>query len=298
MQWLRGFYFVVRLGGVTRAAEHMGLKQSTVSHQLKNLENSLNVALFHRRHKELEITGAGEDLYSRAIPLFEHVEDVLHSVGRRKGELKGQIRLATTHAIAGFFLVDPLKAFRREHPEVRFNITGGGFGLITESVLNGTADFGIVSQGDFDEQLVYEPIFSSRLVVIAPKDNPFALAPRLRLDDICTVPFISFPPRGTVDTAVKSILQERQLRLHSVITTNTFSLLLRYVRAGLGITMLDIFTVHDSLAEYSICEIADELPDRQYVLLWRQNKRFAEPVTAFIDTIRKSPPPAGCTRIP
>lgn len=298
LQWLRGFYFVVQLGGVTRAAEHMGLKQSTVSQQIKNLEQSLKVTLFIRRSKSLEITSAGRLLYSKIIPLFEHVRTVIDAVGRKEGELKGLIRLATTHAIAEFFLTKPLKAFLQAHSEVQFIITGGGYGLITEAVANGSVDFGIVSLGDFADHLVYEPVFGSRLVAISPPGNPFGLPPYPTLDDIAKVPFISFPPRGTVDTAVKSVLQSRGLSLKTVISANTFYLLLEYVRAGLGITMLDIFTVHDSLDRYDIFEIADNLPDRQYVFLWRQNKRFADQVTAFIDSIRENPPPGGCTRTP
>ena len=296
LQWLRGFYFVVRLGGVTRAAEHMGLKQSSVSHQVKRLEQTLNVALFIRRHKELEITSAGEELYAKAIPLFEHVRLVVETVGRKQGELKGLVRLATTHAIAQFFLTGPLKSFTDRHAGVRFAIAGGGFGLVTEAVASGTADFGIVSQGDFADQFVYEPLFGSRLVVIGPPGNPFNLPPRPSLNDIADVPFISFPPRGTVDTTIKSIMQSRGLEFKSVITVNTFYLLLEYARAGLGVTILDIFTVHDELSRYGIFEFADDLPERQYVLVWRKGKRFSEQTRAFMEIIRQSPPPRGCTR--
>jgi len=275
----------------------MGLKQSTVSHQLKNLEKALNVTLFLRRHKELEITSAGEALYDKAIALFEHVQTVMDSIGRKEGELKGMVRLATTHAIAMFFLTKTLQEFYARHPEVRFAINGGGFGQIIEAVTEGSADFGIVSLGEFADHMVYRPLFGSRLVLISPKGNPFGLPDRPSLEDIARVPFISFPPRGTVDTTIKALLQSRHLEMQAVITTNTFSLLLKYVRAGLGVTMLDMFTVHDDECLYDIYEIADALPDRQYVMIWRKNKRFSDQVEAFMDHIYTSPAPKGCTSL-
>lgn len=51
LQWLRGFYHVVEHGNITRAARHMGLNQSAVSHQLKNLEKEFQAALFERDSK-------------------------------------------------------------------------------------------------------------------------------------------------------------------------------------------------------------------------------------------------------
>ena len=111
--------------------------------------------------------------------------------------------------------------------------------------------------GEFADHIVYKPLFGSRLVLISPRGNPFGLPEHPTLEDIARVPFISFPPRGTVDTTIKALLQSRHLEMQAVITTNTFSLLLNYVRAGLGVTMLDMFTIHDDELLYDIYEIAE-----------------------------------------
>lgn len=291
LQWLRGFCFTVRLGGVTKAARHMGVRQSTVSHHIRNLEKSLNARLFVRHHKELEITDAGRRLYDMATPLLEHVRMVLDSATLAPGELKGVIRLATTHAMAQHFLGPTLRMFRARHPDVRFSILGGGFGLITDAVTDGTADFGIVSQGDFPDPLAFRPLFGSRLVAVSPKGNPFRLPERPGLEDLCLPPFIGFPPRGTVDATMRNLLQARNLEFNVVISANTFYLLLEYVRAGLGITILDLFAVQDRAGDLDVLEIRDPLPERQYVIIWRRSVRFPEHVSRYIDLLLDTPAP-------
>lgn len=291
LQWLRGFYFTVLAGGVSKAADRMDVKQSTVSHHIRNLEESLNVQLFFRHHKELELTEAGRNLYEQVIPLFEHVKLVLDSASRSPGELKGTIRLATTHAIAEFFLSPTIQFFRKKHPDVRFFIHGGGFGSITEAVVDGSVDFGIVSQGEFSDLLTFRPLFSSRLVVISPRGNPFGLPKTPSLHHICKPPFISFPPRGTIDTTIRHLLQANNQEFNSVISANTFYLLLEYVRLGIGITILDFFAVERRAKEFDIFEIADKLPDRQYVIIWRKNKKFSDQTKHYIDLLISSPTP-------
>jgi DNA-binding transcriptional LysR family regulator len=143
---------------------------------------------------------------------------------------------------------------------------------------------------------VYRPLFGSRLVVVSPRGNPFRIPERPTLDDIARVPFISFPPRGTIDATIKSIMQMRRLEFRSIISANTFSLLLEYVRTGLGVTILDIFTVYAGAHLYDVFELADDLPDRLYVIIWRKNKRFADQVMAFMELLSESAAPPGCTK--
>lgn len=166
LQWLRGFYYVVKYESVVRAASHMGLEASAVSHQLRNLEKAFNTKFFVRKNKRLILTEAGALLYRKAMPLLQHAQTLVDEMGGDSGVLKGRVRISSTHAIAKHFLTATMLRFRKKHPHVVFEMKGGGFAFIVNAILTGEADFGIVSLGEFPDSVIVKPLFDSQLVVI------------------------------------------------------------------------------------------------------------------------------------
>lgn len=81
LQWLRGFYFIARTGSVRKAAELMHRNPSTVSYQLRCLEEQLQTVLFDRHKKTLRITQEGKELLGWAISTFETLKSLRSSVG-------------------------------------------------------------------------------------------------------------------------------------------------------------------------------------------------------------------------
>ena len=71
LQWLRGFYFVARRQSVTRASLEMRRNQSTISHQIKCLENEFGVTLFDRSRGKMDLTPEGKTFLDKAISVFE-----------------------------------------------------------------------------------------------------------------------------------------------------------------------------------------------------------------------------------
>jgi len=282
LQWMRGFYFVVKFGGVSKAARHMGLIQSAVSHQIKNLEKELNVELFQRGHKEMVLTPEGRRLFGKSIPLFERVQEILEEVGRKEGELGGAVRIATTHAVGLHFLPEYVRNFMMRHPKVRFELTGGGFASIVDMVEHAQADLGIVNQFDFPESIEHRILFNTRLMLAGPIGNPFGLPKRCTLEEASRLPFISFPAHGTVETTLGHILKERGITFRKVMWANNFALLIKYVEMGLGVTILDEFALLDQAQTVELHSLEDGLPPRRYGVITRKGQYLAPQVHAFL----------------
>src|ERR1700743_2543782 len=79
LQQLRGFCYAAQFGNITRAAEHMGLTASSVSLQIKALEEDLGVVLFKRKGPQITLTSDGELLLSLALPHINEIQR-LHEV--------------------------------------------------------------------------------------------------------------------------------------------------------------------------------------------------------------------------
>src|SRR5689334_4025756 len=76
LQQLRGFCYAAQFGSITRAAKHMHLAHSSVSLQVKALEDDLGVKLFVRRGPQITLTHEGERLLERTLPLLDGIQNL------------------------------------------------------------------------------------------------------------------------------------------------------------------------------------------------------------------------------
>ena len=118
---LRTFVAIVETGGFTRAAERLNKTQSTVSAQIKKLEEQLGQTLIARDTRNLALTAHGELLLERGRELLRLSDDLLSRLA--EPELEGRVRLGTPEDFATSHLPQVLAAFSRAHPRVRLEVT-------------------------------------------------------------------------------------------------------------------------------------------------------------------------------
>src|SRR6202166_4312493 len=120
LELLRSFVSVVDSGGFTRAGERVHRTQSTVSQQIKRLEDDLGQPLLNRTAKDVTPTEAGERLLSyarRLLSLAEEARDVMARPGN-----EGAVRLGLPEDFAAYRLAKLLAAFSRSHPTLRLDV--------------------------------------------------------------------------------------------------------------------------------------------------------------------------------
>ena len=120
LELLRSFVSVVDAGGFTRAGERVHRTQSTVSQQIKRLEDDLGQPLLNRNGKEVTPTEAGERLLSyarRLLALAEEARDVLARPGN-----EGAVRLGIPEDFAAYRLAELLATFSRSRPGLRLDV--------------------------------------------------------------------------------------------------------------------------------------------------------------------------------
>ena len=118
---LVGFEAAARHLSFTRAGEELYLTQSAVSRQIKDLEDHLGVALFHRRHRALALTPEGQQFYAAAAQVLVTIRAATDQLRLRTG--RQAIALTTTHSFAALWLIPRLAGFTRAHPDADVRIT-------------------------------------------------------------------------------------------------------------------------------------------------------------------------------
>ncbi|HUQ75181.1 MAG TPA: transcriptional regulator GcvA [Burkholderiales bacterium] len=118
---LEGFEAAARHLSFTRAGEELFITQSAVSRQIKELEDQLGVALFHRRHRALALTEAGQQFYAAAAQVLTTMRTATSRL--KEHGARRPLSVTTTASFAALWLIPRLAGFRRTHPGVDVRIT-------------------------------------------------------------------------------------------------------------------------------------------------------------------------------
>src|SRR5437764_14671400 len=145
---------IARTGSVTRAGDVLNLSQSALSHQLRDIEDRLGAALFHRVGKRMVLTPPGDVLLRTA-------QQVLDLVGRAEDEIRdadkkdaGLLRITTQCHTCYHWLPGLLKEYRLRHPHIDVHVDADATPRPIKSLLEGRIDLAIVNDRVRDRRLV------------------------------------------------------------------------------------------------------------------------------------------------
>jgi DNA-binding transcriptional LysR family regulator len=120
---LEVFTAIAEHGSLRAAADALGIKPSTVSHQLKSLEDQLGTALFVRTTRSVNLTEAGRALIRGAGPAFEQLSAAVESARTTGHAARGTLKLAMPEFAYQLFLSPRLKSFCEQYPEVELELS-------------------------------------------------------------------------------------------------------------------------------------------------------------------------------
>ncbi|MGB0694958.1 MAG: LysR substrate-binding domain-containing protein [Rhodospirillaceae bacterium] len=117
------FVAIARQGSLRGAADALGLKPSTVSHQLKTLEGQLDTALFVRTTRSLSLTEAGRALLRGAGPAFDQLDSAVETARTTGHTARGSLRLALPDFVYPLLVGPSLLGFARAYPEISVELS-------------------------------------------------------------------------------------------------------------------------------------------------------------------------------
>ena len=277
-----GFFYTAQQGSVSKAAEIMGRGQSSISHHIASLEKELGANLFDRSHGRMKLTAEGLRMRDRAIEIFEIIQKARDDLNPTGHQLSGDIKIVTTHAVLLYFLPAHIAEFMKVHPDVQFDLDGGGVEHILDKVQSGEADFGIASLESISDNLSFELMFKTRPMLIAPRQDPWHLGLKPSLKAIARCPFVAFPESSTISEAVNRLFLRAGFSLNKILVLNNFELVKKYVEMGLGIAILDEYALADSDYEsLRVLELTGFFPERSYGIISRRKANSSPATRAF-----------------
>ena len=124
MDWdkLRIFHAVADAGSLTHAGDTLHLSQSAVSRQIRALEESLNVTLFHRHARGLILTEQGELLFDATTAMVKRLDATAARIRDSEDEVFGELRVTTTTGFGTLWLAPRLAKLYRKYPALKIDL--------------------------------------------------------------------------------------------------------------------------------------------------------------------------------
>lgn len=145
---LEYFLKVAEKKSFSRAAEELHVTQSNISKIIKELEEELDVQLFYRNPKSIELTSEAESLIPEAHEIVSSFRDVGNLLRKERSGLTGQVFIGIPPITAVVSFADFLGSFRSRYPKIRIYLYETGPLRVEDMLAAGSLDFGIFTPED------------------------------------------------------------------------------------------------------------------------------------------------------
>jgi DNA-binding transcriptional LysR family regulator len=274
---------------LSKAASEMGRSQSTLSHQIKCLENEFGVVLFDRSRRRMELTSEGKVLFENALVIFDIIGKVKDELRLSEMQMKGTISIATTRGVLRDILPKFLSMFRNKFPQVQFYLDGcDSVSEILQKTVSGQADFGISINKHLSKKVEFIPFFQTGLSFITPQKGPFHFDSVPELEKITEVPFISLPDSSAVMSHVNAFFTLNNLSLNIIHVLNSAELVKKYVEIGFGVAILGSYgLLGEDKKRLTIHQLDQYFPKITYGIIRRTNVHRSPELKAFFGLLLK-----------
>lgn len=258
---LRTFVLAAEELNFTQTARLIHLSQPAVSQQIRELEDSLGVALFERRGRGLALTPAGERLKPKARKILQEVERVREDMEEFRGMRQGVLRIGSGNTIGIYLLPNVLGTFSRRFPGVRPSLRVADLDALIRALQEGELDLALV-EDELSAGRIYGwervPITGDELVLIAYPDHPWAKLGEIDLEQLAGEPILMRQAESPARRKIQDSLAEAGFdpqRLAVRFELGHTEGLKRAVMAGLGVGFVSNHAIGQELTAGSLVEI-------------------------------------------
>lgn len=289
---LEVFYWVAEFKSFSLAADHLSLRQPTVSAHIRELEESLGAKVLNRVGGEVTPTALGQVLVERAKALLALKRETLAALHNFQGRVRGELLVGGSNIPGEFILPGKLGAFIRKYPEVRPFLRIGDSAGIVEMVLDGKVELGFVGFKGEDGRLTFQGIWKDEMVLAVPKNHPWARLKAVDLKELKDAGFISREGgSGTLRSLRRLIMrkgQEPEKLLNVAMELGSTAAIKEALIAGLGVSILSRTSIQREIEDGLLKEVPIRglKLERDFYQVYHRQRTLSPVSQAFIHFLK------------
>ena len=286
LELYRIFYIVAKHKHMTRASEELHISQPAISQSIKKLEEQLDGTLFIRSNKGMELTNEGKMFYDYVKGALELINNAENEFTSFKDLSKGEIKIGASTTLTKIILMDALKKFHKDYPNIEINITNDLTSNLLIDLNKGKLDFVIFNEGDIKETNI-------KVNQIAELKQGFLYNPDFFNDNIKKVDELNNYPliMQKKESNSRKFIDEQMLKQNILLKPKTEvvsqDLVIEFTEAGFGIGFGIIELAKKNYPNLKEISINDKIPKTKIYIA--ENKSINLPFASkkFIEYLNK-----------
>lgn len=288
---LHYFLALVQAGSFSRAAEAIGVTQSTLSAAIQALEAELGATLIDRTGRRMQMLPAGEDFLARARDIVALIEELPEHARQAERPLTTRLRMGVIPSIAPFLLPKVLPATAKAFPELQLTVREGLTRSLLESLRSGTLDVALVAHPyDLDEFEIAE-IGRDPFLLAVRRDHALANRDSVEASDIDDQPFLLLETGHCLREHVMAAIGSKPAQMSGDVHATSIMTLVQLVQFGMGVTLLPQLAIKAGVTrgtDLSVVPYEGKYNFRLLVLAWRTNAARRNEFQLFANHLRSN----------
>ena len=282
------FIHVAELGSFTKAAEQLGYSQSTISFQIKQLEDELDCLLFERINHTITLTERGRELVSYAHQVRALTEDFKESL-TKEAEYKGHIHIVTPDSVCEDMIHSRYIDFHNKYPNISIKFTTADTSVMFDMLDHNEADAIITLDSHSyrkDYVIAKEELLSMHFV--ASSRSKFAGKKGIKMQDIVNEPFVLTEYGQGYRRVFDKELAKKSLEITPVLEIGRTDIITHIIAKSEMISFLPDFVTKEAIKSGELCylDVCDMKIDIWKQLIYHKNKWMSKTLKTIIEYIK------------
>ena len=281
------FKEVAKWGSYTKTGEELGYAQSSVTTQIKKLEEHYRIKLFERVGRKMRLTQSGEELYfyvEKVLSLLDEAEERIS----KESNLRGTLRIGTVESLAAYFITPYIKDLKAKHPELKILLESGLCPNLKEGSLDGKFDIAILLDRLAEHpDLTTIPIRQEKLVMIAPPNHRLHILKEMNLKELESETLILTEEGCSYRVLLEQLLKEENVQAKSVISFSSLEAIKQCVADDLGLAILPEIAARKDIENGKVVQIPfnhENIPVYTQIV-YQKKKWLTPPITQLISAL-------------
>lgn len=236
---LEAFITVSKLKSFSKAANAIYLSQPTISSHISSLERELNIQLFDRTSKEVNLTPVGESFLQYANDIINTRNNAIADLANFNNNISGILNLSASTTPCNSLLPSLVSKFSEIYPTVKFNIKEQGSCKVINDIINLNCEIGLVGTNIDNPKINSYKVMEDELVVIS--SSKLKLPEILTIDELIKYPFIMREKESATRQTLEDNFQGHNIDLSKIKTVcevDNIHCQLKFVSLGFGVSII------------------------------------------------------------
>ncbi len=248
---LRLFLALAETGSVSRAARECHVTQPTASMQLKDISDSVGIALYEVISRRVHLTDAGRSLAKTARSIAHEWAAFEQAIDASKGLRRGKLRVAVV-STAKYFVPRVLGSFCALYPDIDISLEVLNRDGVVQRLRDNLDDLYIMSIPPTDVDIVDQVFLPNPLVVIAANAHPLAARRSIKLTQLSQQRFILRERGSGTRMAIDSHFKQHRFKPNLRLELGSNEAIKEAVAGDLGVAVISSHALHGQAAEHGV----------------------------------------------